>query len=304
VLATALQMLPVALPLALATVVGGLQCTASANAAGDPYEARDVLLLDAVATLAGGLCGGVVPTTAYYGHPAYKTMGARVSFPLLTGLVLFLVGYLGWFIHFFDWIPPVVLYAAIVFVGLRTITHGLESVEAKYFAAVLLATVPVLAYLANLAVNLALGNRPPDPDNALFLQTLRGLGNGFILTGLLWAGALVALIDGAFRKAAAYLGVAAGAALLGVIHSPLVGAGVALPWNVMAQLPASAIYQTPYHWAAAYALTAGFLVLAERLPNWKWPARRAASPATPPGPEMPPAEVPPPPAAEPQPTAG
>ena len=67
--------LPIALPLGLLTVVGGINVTESARVAGDDYRTRDVLLAEAVATLAAGLTGGVAQSTPYIGHPAYKKMG-------------------------------------------------------------------------------------------------------------------------------------------------------------------------------------------------------------------------------------
>ena len=78
--------LALALPFALATVIGGIDNTESAAAAGDEYRARDILLTEALATMAAGFCGGVVQNTPYIGHPAYKAMGARAGYTLATGL--------------------------------------------------------------------------------------------------------------------------------------------------------------------------------------------------------------------------
>jgi AGZA family xanthine/uracil permease-like MFS transporter len=106
-------------------------------------------------------------------------------------------------------------------------------------------------------------------EAARVVQTLYCLANGFIVTSLLWGAALAALIDGRTRGAAAYLGVAGVLALFGVIHSPLRDAVIDLPHHVVARLEAlptrdardAGLLQTPYHWAAAYALAAGFFLL-------------------------------------------
>jgi AGZA family xanthine/uracil permease-like MFS transporter len=79
--------LPLALPFAVATVVGGIDNTESARAAGDGYRTRDILLTEALATIVAGTCGGVVQNTPYIGHPAYKAMGARRLYAA-TGLVI------------------------------------------------------------------------------------------------------------------------------------------------------------------------------------------------------------------------
>ena len=80
--------LSVALPFALATVIGGIDNTESAIAAGDRYRTRDILLTEALATILAGVAGGVVQNTPYVGHPAYKAMGARAGYTLATGLVI------------------------------------------------------------------------------------------------------------------------------------------------------------------------------------------------------------------------
>jgi adenine/guanine/hypoxanthine permease len=47
------------------------------------------------------------------------------------------------------------------------------------------------------------------------------LGNGFIVTALLWGSAVVAIVERRLAVAAAVFGAASLAALVGVIHSPL-----------------------------------------------------------------------------------
>ena len=73
----ALASLPVMLPFALATIVGGIDCTESAAAAGDEYDTRTILLTEGLASVAAGACGGVIQNTPYIGQPAYKAMGGR-----------------------------------------------------------------------------------------------------------------------------------------------------------------------------------------------------------------------------------
>jgi AGZA family xanthine/uracil permease-like MFS transporter len=65
------------LPFGLLMVVGGINVSESARAASDDYRTRDILLVEAFATLVAGVCGGVAQTTPYIGQPAYKHMGAR-----------------------------------------------------------------------------------------------------------------------------------------------------------------------------------------------------------------------------------
>ncbi|HPS77612.1 MAG TPA: hypothetical protein PLS53_05595, partial [Thermoanaerobaculaceae bacterium] len=94
-IAGALKYLPIAIPFAILTVVGGINVTESARVAGDDFKTRDILLTEAVATLVAGMCGGVAQSTPYIGQPAYKGMGSRAGYTLITGLFVGLGGILG-----------------------------------------------------------------------------------------------------------------------------------------------------------------------------------------------------------------
>jgi AGZA family xanthine/uracil permease-like MFS transporter len=263
--------LPVALPFALATIVGGIDCTESAAAAGDEYDTRTVLLTEGVASVAGGLLGGVIQTTPYIGHPAYKAMGGRAAYTLATALFIGLAGYFGFFTHLFAWLPRAAMYPILVFVGVEITAQSFRATPARHYPALALAVLPALAYLITIPLNQALGPRPPDPKALLLVQTLRCLANGFIVTSLLWAASLAALLDGKYVRSAVYLVVCAVCSLFGIIHCPLPDAAVNLPGRLLQAVPEefkSAVqYQTPYHWAAAYLLAAGLLLLLPLLPG-------------------------------------
>ena len=105
------------------------------------------------------------------------------------------------------------------------------------------------------------------------LLALRCLSNGFIVTSLLWASALAAVLDRQMVRAAAYLGVAAACSFVGIIHSPL--AKIDWPWHVyreMSQQPAM-LCQSPYHWAGGYLLAAAAVLLIGWMSRWAGPDR-------------------------------
>jgi AGZA family xanthine/uracil permease-like MFS transporter len=264
----ALRMLPVALPFALATIVGGIDCTESAAAAGDEYDTRAVLLTEGLASVAAGLCGGVIQNTPYIGHPAYKAMGGRAAYTLATALFIGVAGYSGLFTHLFEWLPRAAMFPILIYVGLEITGQSFRATPARHYPALALAALPALAYLITIPLNMVRPNELHNPA-APVVQTLYCLANGFIVTSLLWGAALAALTDGRSGRAAAYLAVAAALALFGVIHSPLRSAVIDLPDNVIGELEklpthdarAAGLLQTPYHWAGAYALVAGFFLL-------------------------------------------
>jgi len=252
----AVNYMPLMLPFALATVVGGIDCTESAAAAGDEYDTRAVLVVEGIASILAGLAGGVIQTTPYIGHPAYKTMGGRAGYTLATALFIGVAGLLGWFVMLFDWLPQAAMFPILVFVGLEITSQSFHATPVKHYPAIALAIMPALAYLILVGLDvLFYGNY--EARDVGKLTALRCLANGFIITSLLWAAALAAFIDGLPKRAAIWFLTAAGCTLVGVIHSPLKDAALAWPWEVVARMPAGSEFQTPYHWAGAYLIAAG-----------------------------------------------
>jgi AGZA family xanthine/uracil permease-like MFS transporter len=261
-----LKYLPVVIPFALATVIGGIDCTESAAAAGDEYSTRQVIAVEAAATLVAGLCGGVIQTTPYIGHPAYKAMGGRAAYTLATALVVGSAGLLGYFGYFYAAIPKAAAFPVLIFIGLEITAQSFAATPRRHYPAVALACAPALASLVVIysdqvlaAGQLSIASLEQQPATALLaknLLTLRILSSGFIVTSLLWAAALAMLIDRRLTQAAAFIATGAIASLFGVIHSPLAGSPLALPWKLPEALPASAAGQTPYTIAAAYGLLA------------------------------------------------
>jgi AGZA family xanthine/uracil permease-like MFS transporter len=229
-----LPYLPVILPFALATVVGGIDCTESAAAAGDDYDTKQVIAVEAVATLVAGLCGGVVQTTPYIGHPAYKAMGGRAAYALATALFVGSAGVLGYFGYLYVVIPRPAVFPILVFIGLEITSQSFASTPKRHFPAVAMACVPAMAYLALVYVDKVLphGTQQLPPALREEIGVLRILANGYIVTSLLWASALAAMIDRRLRTAAAYFAVASCGALFGVIHSPLPGSPMFWPWQL------------------------------------------------------------------------
>ncbi|HWW93274.1 MAG TPA: hypothetical protein VN375_07910 [Vicinamibacteria bacterium] len=239
-LVPALTYLPIAFPFALLTVVGGINVTESARVAGDDYSTRDILLTEAVATLIAGVCGGVAQSTPYIGQPAYKGMGARAGYTLLTGLFIGLGGIFGYVSYIVELIPRAVLAPILIFVALDIMAQAYLACPARHAPAVAFAHFPTVARL----LSIKLGNPaivPAEHFRALLtapgkelpeaLVTL-ALGNGFILTAMLWGGFLAELIDRRLPRSALYLGILAVFTFFGVVHSASPDGNMYLPWTL------------------------------------------------------------------------
>ncbi|MCU0716216.1 MAG: permease [Pirellula sp.] len=188
-LGAAANYLPIVIPFALATVVGGLDCTESAAAAGDHYSTFQVLGVEAIATLAAGFCGGVIQTTPYIGHPAYKAMGGKAAYTLGTAITVGLLGIAGGFEYFYMLVPKAAVFPILIFVGLEISSQSFQATPKRHYPALVLACVPSLAFLAFLfadqilgGVGLQLSGPGQADDLRVSLQTLsNGVGDNAAL---------------------------------------------------------------------------------------------------------------------------
>jgi len=224
-----------------------------------------VLLAEAVSTLVAGVCGGVAQTTPYIGQPAYKHMGARSGYTLLTGLFIGLGGIFGYVAGLVQWLPVAVLAPIIVYVGIDITVQAFHATERRHAPAVVLAFLPSVAYL----LTIKLGNPAwiaPERYAELYasvqghglpdLAAIVTLGNGFIITAMLWAAALAVMIDGRTRSAAGIWLLAGVLTLFGLIHSVDPRGGVYWPGSLTG-LPQLIAWQ----FAGAYAVLAALLML-------------------------------------------
>ena len=232
--------------------------TESARVAGDEYKTRDILLVEAVATLVAGVCGGVAQSTPYIGHPAYKAMGGRSGYTLLTGLFVGLGGMLGLVSFIVEALPEAAVTPILLFVGLEIVTQAFEACPRQHAPAVAFAFLPTLAsqitiqlggVLAEVPGGLAALSAGVQRD----VHVLNWLGSGFILTAMLWGAFLAHLIDRRLARAALFVVVCGVFSLFGLIHSINPNGGVYLPWEVSNSLP--------LRLAIGYAVLAGFVLL-------------------------------------------
>jgi AGZA family xanthine/uracil permease-like MFS transporter len=248
--------LPLAVPFAVATVIGGIDNTESAAAAGDEYRARDVLLTEAAATIIAGCAGGVIQNTPYIGHPAYKAMGARAGYTVATALVIGVGAAVGAVSLLVSLLPEAAVAPILVFIGLSITSQAFLASPARHAAAVALAFIPAVAQVVLILAHQLLsgvGRQAADltgQGRATF-DTLLLLGNGFVLTALLWATALTLVIERRLGHAAIVLLCAAAATSCGFIHSPLATGAIFSPLAPPSGAPVAL--------AGAYAAAAGLL---------------------------------------------
>jgi AGZA family xanthine/uracil permease-like MFS transporter len=192
-------------------------------------------------------------------------MGGRAAYTLATALFIGGAGLIGYFSYLYLFIPKAAVFPILVFIGLEITAQSFQATPVRHYAAVAIACIPALAALAWLFVDKLTGEMGLhgisfDQLSAPLrteLETLRVLANGFIVTSLLWASAVAAMIDKRLPSAAKYLAIAAVLSLFGVIHSPLPGAAISFPWNLDPHE-----FETPIRFASGYFIAALLL--------WAW----------------------------------
>jgi AGZA family xanthine/uracil permease-like MFS transporter len=167
-------------------------------------------------------------------------------------------------------VPEAAVAPILIFVGLEITAQAFLATPARHAPAVALAFVPttaalVMIQLSGILGSLGLGPTAIHGEAAHTVLALRLLGNGFILSALLWAAAAAMIIDRRLLAAAAFLSVASLGSLCGMIHSPLGSGGLFWPWGSESAWPGLL--------AGGYGLLAGLLVL---LSPWADAAAAAA----------------------------
>jgi AGZA family xanthine/uracil permease-like MFS transporter len=146
----------------------------------------------------------------------------------------------------------------LIFIGLSITAQAFLASPPRHGAAVALTFVPVAATAVLIelgSILAALGKSPADltGEGSAAYRALITLGNGFVLTALLWGSALVFIIDRRRLATALVFALASLATVFGLIHSPLPSGAVFWPWTAGA--PVAAILPLAGAYAALAALS-------------------------------------------------
>jgi AGZA family xanthine/uracil permease-like MFS transporter len=171
----------------------------------------------------------------------------------------------------------------LVFIGLEITAQSFAATPKRHYAAVAIACLPALAVLAlNLCGEIFSSQVVTEAGitvadlGASFeekFSTLTMLSSGFILTSLFWAWALAATIDRKLGAAAIVFFVCGLFTLFGLMHSPLDGNRLFVPfgpesWQGMV-LDAEARPKV-FEFAAAYAAVGALMLIWRRLVSADW----------------------------------
>ena len=222
-------LLATAIPLGIYNFTEGMNNVESAEAAGDSYNLRYILLADGIGAVIGSFLGSPFPPAVYIGHPGWKAVGGRIGYSLATGIVIAAICFLGLVGLFLAVIPIQALVPILLFIGLVIGAQAFQTTPARHAPAIVLALLPNIASwaqgqidnsLASAGTNAAAVGFDKLAGNGVVYNGMAILGAGAVLAGLLLGAIAVFVIDRHYSRAIVFSIIAAILAAVGLIHDP------------------------------------------------------------------------------------
>jgi AGZA family xanthine/uracil permease-like MFS transporter len=225
----AMQFLSVIIPMGLINVIGSLQNLESAEAAGDRFETRPALLANGIGTMAAAFFGSCFPTTIYIGHPGWKAMGARAAYSTINGVVITAMCLFGGVTLVLQFVPIEATLGILLWIGVIITAQAFGEVPKRHGIAVAVGLIPPLAAWALYLIETALRKADTtlfetaasfgDDRGDVFIYGVIALSQGYLITSLVLAAAMVFIIDKQFYKAAMWMLAASALSIVGLIHA-------------------------------------------------------------------------------------
>ncbi|MCX8514818.1 MAG: hypothetical protein RL017_949 [Pseudomonadota bacterium] len=252
------------IPFALLVIFGAMSSVESANCLGENYNIRDVVIIDSLATIVSSLCGGVVQTTPYAGFPAYKKFHAHSGYLLYTVIIVGIGGLFNIVGMIVSTVPEAVIAPVLLYVAFEISQQGFLHSEHKYYPVLILSFFPSIAKLLQIKLTDGSLIDPSKLDKMNLMNiyptisehlSIIMLGNGFIITGMLWGALLYFIMERKWKNSFMCTVILSVFSFFGIIHSIYISGETYIP----SSLPAS-IRHIPIALALGY-LIFGVLIL-------------------------------------------
>lgn len=253
----AITFLPLIFAFAFADVTALLQGLEQASINGENYDQRICLIASGASNLIGSFFGNPFPVNCYWGHPAWKKAKAGASYAILTGGIYLVLCLTGLVAIATSAIPSSATLVLLIFVATTTGAQAFETVEKKYYPAMIVATaIPIFELIygkiengVSAATNaighaLAAGNIGFDVSTVVVDSTYlagAGIGNGYfdmskgaMLIAIIFASIIIFIIDRKWINVAVAFLVASVCSFFGLIHAASI------------QLAAAPVYAVAY----------------------------------------------------------
>jgi len=223
-----------AIPFGIYDLIEALDNVESASAAGDSYPTIRVLTADGVISLIGCLLGNPFINAVYIGHPGWKSMGGRIGYSFVTGLVVLVLTWFGIIALISAIIPVVAILPILLYIGMLIGSQAFQESPHRHAPAIVLAVLPQLAAWGKTQIDSALSVAGTSA-HALGLGKLaqvgvlygglETLGGGATLAGIVLGAITVFIIERELMKAASFAFGGMVLTFFGFIHSEGIGIG-------------------------------------------------------------------------------
>lgn len=210
-----ISLFAILLPISIYNFIETMNNVDAMAAAGDAYDVGESQFIDGLGTVLGTVFGGVFPTTVYIASIGAKWMNAGRGYSVLNGIIFLLASTFGLIAAMSKIIPIPVIAPILVFVGISMVSQAFFSVEDKYYPAVVIAMFPYFANYIMTRFNNAAGEIVSNLSTGIV-----PLGQGAMITGLVWGSVLVFIIDNRFDKAFYAVVCASILTAVGFMHAP------------------------------------------------------------------------------------
>ncbi|MFN8524588.1 MAG: regulator [Chloroflexota bacterium] len=241
-------LLVTAIPLGIYNFTEAMNNVESAEAAGDSYSLRKVLIADGLGAVVGSVLGSPFPPAVYIGHPGWKSVGGRIGYSLATGVSVAVVCFLGLVALLLAVIPLVAILPILLYIGLVIGAQAFQASPSRHAPAIVLALLPNIADWGKTQVDVALNTAGAQMSadlltklsgpSAIVYHGMERFAGGAVLAGLMLGAIAAFVIDRKFRMAAIYAIAAGVLTLLGLIHGAEVGfmknVDIAIGYGMMA----------------------------------------------------------------------
>jgi AGZA family xanthine/uracil permease-like MFS transporter len=223
-----------AIPFGIYDLIEALDNVESAAAAGDSFPTTRVLTADGVISLIGCCLGNPFINAVYIGHPGWKSMGGRIGYSAMTGVMILVLTWFGVIALMTTVIPVVAILPILLYIGMLIGSQAFQESPHRHAPAIVLALLPQLAEWAKTQIDNALGaagTSAATVGSAKLAQVgvlydgLATLGGGATLAGIMLGAITVFIIDRQLEKAAAFALAGAVLTFFGFIHGEGVGIG-------------------------------------------------------------------------------
>ena len=265
-----LRFLPVILPFSLLVIFGAMSVTESANCMGENYSIKDLVIIDSIATICSSLFGGVAQTTPYAGFPAYKKMDARSGYLFLNIIVVGIGGIFGFVGMIVSIIPEAAIAPVLLYVAFEIAQQGFIHCDKKHYLVIMFSFFPSIARLLQIKItdgSLIANDKLQDMNFTNLIPTINDhlviimLGNGFIITGMLWASLLYFVIEQKWTSGFICSVILATFSYFGIIHSLFISGQLYFP----SALPET-VKHIPVELATGYLCFGALILLLSQLP--------------------------------------